>query len=118
MLSPRTSIAQRPHRVQLQNPGPPVPDGDGGYTQGWNDLDPPALWVAIEAATTAKLERFVSGAASTVTTATHLVTGPFHPGVTTQSRVLFGARELHVDAVNNVAERGIEMVLVCTELRP
>jgi hypothetical protein len=26
------------HTVTFQNPGPAVPDGDGGYTQSWVDL--------------------------------------------------------------------------------
>jgi head-tail adaptor len=115
MIAPKTSIGQRPHRVQLQAPGPPVPDGDGGYTQPWSDLDPPALSVKIEAATAVALER-KTPAGATITTASHLVTGPYHKGVTTQSRLLFNGRTLQVNAVTNVDERSIEMVLVCTEL--
>jgi SPP1 family predicted phage head-tail adaptor len=117
MLSPKTSIGQRPHRAMFQNPGPPVPDGDGGYTQTWTDLDPRALWVAIETASIVALERKVP-AGSSLTTATHLVSGPFHPDVTTKTRVLYNGREFHVDSVTNIDERGIEMVLVCTESMP
>ena len=41
------------HRVLFQNPGPAVPDGDGGYTQSWIDLVPPTWQVSIEPATAA-----------------------------------------------------------------
>ena len=34
------------HSVLFQNPGPPVPDGDGGFTQSWIDLVPPTWRVS------------------------------------------------------------------------
>ncbi len=33
-------IGSRSHRVTLENPATPVPDGDGGFTQAWAALDP------------------------------------------------------------------------------
>src|SRR5262245_24734311 len=35
-------------RVTLANPGPPQPDGDGGYTEGWQDLSPASVWAHID----------------------------------------------------------------------
>jgi SPP1 family predicted phage head-tail adaptor len=101
--------------VQFQTPGAAVPDGDGGYTQGWADLDPATMFVAITAATQAAIERRTPAGAS-IATATHLITGPFHPGVTTKTRILFDGREFHVNAVTDVDEAGVEMILTCTEL--
>ena len=49
------------HTVFFQKPGPAVPDGDGGYTQSWIDLVPPAWRVSIEPATSADLERVTVG---------------------------------------------------------
>jgi SPP1 family predicted phage head-tail adaptor len=113
-IAPRTSVGKRPHRVTFQNPGPPVANDDGGFTQSWTDLTPAALSVEIKAATQQDLERVTAG--TVLATATHLVTGPFHPQVTTKTRILFNGREFHVNGVANPEERSVEMILVCSEV--
>jgi SPP1 family predicted phage head-tail adaptor len=112
----RPNVAARPHLVRFQNPGPAVPDGDGGYTQTWVDASPATLWVSVEPASQQALERL--GAGSVIATATHIVRGQYHAGVTTKTRVLFGGRELHVNGVANIEERSIDMAIVATELVP
>jgi head-tail adaptor len=114
-MSPIPSVAagQRLHLVTLQNPTTTAPDGDGGYTQTWTDLAPPKVFMSINAASARDLEYLASG--TVAASATHLLRGPFHPGVTTQTRVLFGARTFHVASVRNPEERSIEMILVCEE---
>jgi head-tail adaptor len=114
MIGVKTSVAKRPHRVTLQNPGPPVPDGDGGFTQSWIDLVPPALSVEIKPATAADLERVAAG--TVLSTATSVITGPFHPQITTKSRLLFNGRVFNVVGDQNIEERNGEMVLVCVEV--
>lgn len=114
MIGPKTTIADRPHRVTLQNPGPAVPDGEGGTVQSWTDLTPPALSVKIAEASTANLERVTTG--TVLATATHVITGPYHPQVTTQTRILFQGRSFSVTGVSNPGERNVEMILVCKEV--
>jgi SPP1 family predicted phage head-tail adaptor len=113
-VGPKTAIADRPHRVTFQNPGPNVPDGDGGYTNSWTDLVPPALSVKIAPATQRDLERVIAG--TVMSTATHIVTGPFHPQVTTKTRVLFDGRQFSVVGVADPEEGQVEMILVCVEV--
>lgn len=108
-----TAVADRPHRVTLQNPGPAVPDGSGGSIPTWTDLNPPALSVKIKPATAADLERVAVG--TVLSTATYLVTGPYHPQVTTQTRILFNGRQFSVTGVADPEERHVELVLVCVE---
>lgn len=108
------AIAERRHLVRLQNPGVAVPDGDGGYTQTWNDLAPANVYVQIRPASARDLERVASG--TVLSTATHVVTGPYHPDVTTQTRVVFADRTFNVTGVSSPDERQIEMVLVCVEV--
>jgi len=99
------------HVVTLQTPTT-VPDGDGGFTTTWATLlaNVPA---EIKPAGERDLERTI---ASTVqSTATHIVTIRYLAGVTTQTRVLFGAREFSVTGVANPQERDISLVLVCQE---
>ena len=36
-------IGARSHLVTLENPGEPVPDGDGGFTSAWEALAPPRM---------------------------------------------------------------------------
>lgn len=112
----QTPTSARPHRVILQNPGPPILDDEGGSTRTYVDLQPPAISVEIKAATAAALERVTSGTVLSI--ATHIISGPFHPQATTETRVLFNGRIFGVSGVTNVEERGIEMVLVCTETVP
>ncbi len=102
------------HRVLFQNPGPPVPDGDGGYTQTWTDLVPATWHVSIEPATAADLERIAAG--TVLSTASHIVKGRHHPGVTTQTRMVFSGRTFSITGVANVEERGITMELVAVEV--
>ena len=117
MISPRPSIASRLHACYFQNPGEPIPDGDGGYQIPWTDLDPPLLWMRIDPVT-ADVERLQAG--TTHTNLSHLVSGPFHPDVTPQTRLRFSdatgrQRTLEIAGVAVVDERGISMVLTCNE---
>jgi len=95
-----------------------VPDGDGGYTEAFAPLDPPQLFAKIEPATVISMERFASG--TVAATATHVVTMPFHPTVTLQTRVQWtdDANRLHtanVTALANVDERCHTLLLAIAE---
>jgi len=114
MIGPTTSIADRPHRILLQNPGAAVPDGAGGYTQAWTDLAPASVSAKVAPATAADLERVTTGTA--VATATHVVKMPFHPGVAIKTRVIHDGRTFNVTGVANPEERGVETVAVCVEV--
>lgn len=113
-VAPSALVYARPHRVNLQNPAAAVPNGDGSYTQSWIDLTPPTAWASIETAP-ANQERPQSG--TTMTTATHIITIPFHPQITEHSRVLFNGRRFNVTGVSSPEERNIDSVLLCEELK-
>lgn len=115
-IAPRTSISARPHRILLQNPGPPIADGAGGYTQVWSDLAPAAVDARIAPATAADLERVTTG--TTLSTATHVVTMPYHPQVATSTRIIFNGRTFHVAGVATPDELQVETVALCTEVVP
>lgn len=108
----KVSIAERPHRGQFQNPGPPVPDGTG-WTQSWIDLPPPA-WALITPASQAALEQIAAG--TVLSMATHLVRVPYRHGLTTKSRFLVDGRQLNVIGIQDPQERHVELVLVCAEV--
>ena len=104
------------HRVTLQTPGAPVPDGDGGYTETWTTLGV-RVPATVEPATARSLERI---AANTVTsTASHLVTVRYLPGVTTKTRVTFHDgttdRTFSVTGTHDPEERHRVLILECTE---
>jgi head-tail adaptor len=115
MIGPTTNIGERPHRVWFQNPTAPVADGHGGFVQAWTDLAPPALFVKIESATGQALER-VKAAGAILAQASHIVTGPFHPQVTSQTRILFNGRTFAVLGVITPAERAVELAMICAEV--
>lgn len=107
-----TTIGDRRHLITLQNPGPPVPTGTG-YTQTWTDLVPPTMFAKIDIATGRDLERQAAG--TILSAATHIVTMPYHPGVTTKTRIIFEGRTLNVTGVGDPDERHVETVAVCVE---
>lgn len=118
MTLPSVPAGQRPHKVTFQVPGDPVSDGFGGYTEGWTDLTPPVMFVRIQPATVSDLERMTSG--NVVASASHIVTGPYHPGVTVKARLLFTdfsgkSRTLTVAGLVNPDERNRELILLCEE---
>jgi hypothetical protein len=115
MIGPKTSIADRPHRMMWQNESAPVPDGDGGYTPGdWINLVPPTTSVSIEPATAKSLENVAAG--TVLSTNMYIVGGPYHPQITTKSRGLFNGRIFNVVGVSNPKERNVDTIAVCVEI--
>jgi head-tail adaptor len=110
----RVPAGRRIHRITLQDPGAPVPDGDGGYTDGWADLDPAFAYASIDPASARDIERIASG--TTISQAAYIVTMPYHPGVTTKTRLTFNGRALDVVSRQNPAERNVDLVIVAVEV--
>jgi head-tail adaptor len=101
------------HIVEFESPGDPVPDGEGGYVEGWAPLVPPTWAVSIVPASVRDLERETSG--TVLATATHIVSGRYRPDVTTEARMKFEGRVFEITGAINVDERDIEMKLICKE---
>jgi hypothetical protein len=112
MIAPTVSVAQRPHRVSLANPGPLVPDLDGGHTVSLVPLDPPALSVSIETPTGGD-ERVSPGVVTS--SITRLLTAPWHPQVNTSTVISYNGRTFYVRGVVDRDERHIEMFVTCEE---
>lgn len=106
----------RPHRVTLDNPGPPVPTSDGGFTESVVPLHPPAMFASILPVLERGGERAEAG--TVIAQATHRVTLPFHPQVTIQTRLRFNGRSFSVVSLTNPEERNVELVLLCVEVAP
>lgn len=108
--------------VATSPPGPGVTaDGDGGFTEDYQPLDPPTWRCAIEKASARASERRFAG---TVTAhATHILTGRFHAGITTQTRVAWTDRAgtEHIANVLDVDDSegaGVESVVLVSEVAP
>jgi head-tail adaptor len=114
VLDRRATAGQRRHPITLQNPGTPVPDGEGGYTLTYVDLTPAKVWSSISPATAADLERL--GGGTVLAQATHVLRFPYHRGVTTETRVVFGTRNFSVIGVSNPGERNVETVVLAMEI--
>lgn len=122
---PLVSAGKRRHLVMLQNPdGDPVSDGDGSFTQPYDDCTPRALFGSIETATAAALggstlEHAINGTLSS--SASHVITIPFHRAVTTQTRVSWVDRSgrTHTASVTGVSDpeqMNTQLVLVVVEI--
>ena len=112
------ATGQRDKRVLLENPGGTVPDGEGGYIEGWEALDPPEVFARIAPASQTDLERAASG--TVLSTATHLIEILYHPGVTILTRITYtapgkGARLFQITALRNPDEANRELTLVAEE---
>lgn len=115
-IGPRTSIGDRQHRITLENPsGQPVPEpsGEGGFTQGYADLSPSAVYARITPATVSDLERLAAG--TVIASASHVVSMPYHPDVNTTTRIHFRGRTFYVQGVINVDEMNVETIALVNE---
>jgi hypothetical protein len=105
----------------LSNPGTPVPDGDGGFTQVYTSLDPAEWRCRIEVASVRASERHF---AATITAhAAHILTGRFHSGITTKTRIVWVDRagQTHTANVLDVDDSegaGVETVALVSEVVP
>jgi head-tail adaptor len=107
---------QRRHVVTLENPGDPIPDGDGGYTEAWAPLDPAQWDCAIEGVSVRPLSQESRAGNTVLAQASHVVTGPYHAGITIETRINFRGRVFHVVYVGNTDERDIQTELLCREV--
>lgn len=105
--------------ARVEGPGPITPDGEGGFTESWIPLDPPAWWCAIASAAVRNSERVQ---ASTITTsASHVLTGDFHPQLSTASRVWIPDpdtgtdRRFDVVSVQRQGERRFTLLVAANE---
>ena len=114
------AAGRRTKLVALENPSAPIPDPDGGYTETWAALTPPTSWAAIEPASASDLERLAAG--TVITTASHLITIPFHPGVTIETRIRYPdprkgrTRVFQVTSLHDPNEANRELVIVAEEI--
>lgn len=114
-IAPRTSIGNRPHVVSIQTIGPEVPDGQGGFTRAPVTLAS-RISAEIKPATARALERVIAN--SVQSSASHLVTVPYVPGVTTGTQVVFHDvvdRTFSVSGVHDPDEQHVELILACEE---
>jgi head-tail adaptor len=106
------SIAERAHRVTVQNPGASVPDPDGGFTQGWEDLA--TVFATVSPASAQDLERVIAGTVTSMV-APVLVVLPWIAGVSTQSRIQYHGSTLAVVGFRDVDARRIRMEIVAEQ---
>lgn len=113
------AIGRRDKRVRLENPGGDQPDGEGGTIPGWVPLDPPEMFVRINPASAADLERAAVGV--TVAQATHVIEMLYHPQVSVYTRLQYddprkGTRLFSVTSVRDPDEGNRELIIVAQEL--
>ena len=118
-IGPSTSIGRRPHYVSFENPGAPIPDGDGGYTPGPVTIVGRAF-VRIQPATGGDQERV--GAGTVLSRQSYIVSAPYLPGLTTETVMRFPDarvgrdRLFTVTSVTDDEEAGANVTIVCDEI--
>jgi head-tail adaptor len=116
-------IGQHRHPVTLSTPTAPVPDGDGGYTQTYTPLDPSPWWCAITPAPRTARTAETTGSDTVTAHATHVITGRSHPGITSQTRLVWTdqAGRVHTAEALDVQDptgTGAETVVLASEVTP
>lgn len=114
-IAPRTSIANMPHLVTVQGIGEPISDDQGGFTRE-PIIIAERVRAKVEPATARNLERVVANAVQS--SASHLVTIDYVPGVTTESQVVFHDtidRTFSVSGVSDPEELHVQLVMACQE---
>ena len=115
------AVGRLRQQVELFEPGPSVPDGLGGFTEADVALDPPTWWCQIEKASSRASERRF---AATVTAhATHILSGRYHPGITTETILTWtdrggAAHRANVLDVDDTEGAGVESVVLISEIAP
>jgi head-tail adaptor len=100
----------RRHRVTFQNPASTEPIT-------WTDLG--AWFVSLTLLTGDDIGVFIEPAAGTPTSsASWVVRGDFHPGVTTHTRMIWGTQMFAITSVDNVDMRGVEMECRAVQVAP
>ena len=103
---------RRRHRVTVENPGTPTPDGHGDYT-----IPPVVSPIPWDVALDVFSPNQEATAADAVTAhITHTLAGPYRADVTTRSTFVFNGRRLNCTAVRNMGERNITLVCSCSEV--
>jgi head-tail adaptor len=113
-----TARGARTNAVRIDAPGPPLPDGDGGFTEQWTTVV--TSWpCAIENATAANQERMIAGTIETL--ATHKLTGDYLPQITALCRMYLLTDPEHpgrrFDVLSVVAVGGLrrELTIIAAE---
>lgn len=120
-MSVTIAIGELRQVVTLSNPTTVSPDGDGGYVQAYTPLDPATWRCAIEKASTQAAERFFAG--SVIAQSSYILTGRFHAGITTQTRMVWVDRAgvTHTANVLDVVDTegaGVELKALVSEIVP
>jgi head-tail adaptor len=89
--------------VTLSKAPTTTPDSDGFF----EDLSPRDWWCSIQ-----PLDASVS---DSTRMQAHRVEGRYHSGITVDTRIVYGTRQLFVKGVQDVDERHQTMVLFCEE---
>lgn len=105
------SVGERGHRVLLENPGPSVPDNDGGFVEGWTTLA--NVWGRVAPASATDMERVIAGTVTALLP--FIITVPYLAGVSTLTRCTYHGRIFAVLGVRNVDERNIRLEIICEE---
>lgn len=110
------NIGSLRHRVTLRTPAVPIADGDGGYTRAVTTLAS-RVPASVVPASAKSLERVKAN--TVASSATHVVTLRYLPGVTTQTELVFHDgptdRPMAITGLSDTEERHVELVLTCEE---
>ena len=103
-------VKRLPHGIKLQKLATPAAKGRlGGEVKVWED------YAAVLAFVQPLNGREYFAARQVQAETSHKVTMWYRPGVTSEMRVVFGARVLEIESVLNVDERNIELQLMCVD---
>jgi|SRR5215471_6942838 len=118
LIGPRTAIATKRDRIDIQNPSGPATPDNGEYVQPY--AADGYAYGSIDPATPARLERFTR--AGNIASASHVITIDYRTNITTRTRLFFtdrtGQRRFDVLGYASPMNLGVQLELVCQEIMP
>ena len=121
LIAPLPVVALKNKRVRCLAPGPAIPDGDGGFTQGLTPLTPEVVYAHVRPAALRDLERMAAG--TVITQASHVVELDYRPDLDTTCELHVEDhprpdRRLAIVAILNPLERSAFLQVLCSEVVP
>lgn len=100
-----------PHLIDIQSPAPETANS-GAVSPAWDEQTP---FVQCYAAIEPLRGREAIAADGMGSQATHRITTRYIQGVTTDMRIVFGARKFGIESVRNVDEADIMLEMIAVE---
>ena len=110
-INKKSNASKRIHQVYIQSKTLSA-DGRGGFVDTWADSVGP-IWASVDPIRAVKRQEYKT----TNVISTHLIGMSAKITVTEHNRIRFGNRVFEIETIEDILERGIDLVITASEVR-